>query len=297
VRAIRNPLNVARILGGAGFRTPALSDSPAHLPRDGSWLVKPVRSAGGRGIHALVSATDATDEGLYFQERVDGLALSAVFVAAGGEARLLGVTRQLLGIPGEPFVYRGNLGPWPLPPRVRNRIAQLGAVISANLPVLGLFGVDFVLHGSEPWLVEINPRYTGAVEVLELACRRGLFGHHVNACCNLAIFGPEALAGTHNVVGKAILYAAQDMVIGELLPLTTLPAADRFCVPELADIPDAGAEFRAGEPVVTVFSEADSPEGCAERLEATASLWSARLRLGDSPDFSAFRESRGQGFV
>ena len=33
----------------------------------------------------------------------------------------------------------------------------------------GLFGVDFVLRDGIPWPVEVNPRYTASVEVLEFA--------------------------------------------------------------------------------------------------------------------------------
>jgi predicted ATP-grasp superfamily ATP-dependent carboligase len=344
--AIRDPFNVANIIGRAGFSTPALRGTAAELPRDGSWLVKPFRSAGGRGIHALVSENDANDADVYFQERVHGLDLSAVFVAAGGAARLLGLTRQLLGILGEPFVYRGNIGPWPLAPRVVERVAELGSVIGANLPVVGLFGVDFVLHRDEPWLIEINPRYTGAVEVLELAYRSALLAHHVRACRDLTIATPRPAAteiawlrrafGTGvprtphpqplsrkgsgeqesqtpdrrggarrsrtvstagRFVGKAILYAAHDTVIEELLPLTTCADDNRFGVPELADVPAADTVFRAGEPVVTVFSEAESLTACAEGLEAAAKRWSARLRLGPSPEICAHPELTDQRFA
>ena len=72
------------------------------LPRDGSWLRKPLRSSGGAKITPWDHRCRAkgTEPGWYFQQRIDGTACSAVFVAAARSAVCIGVTRQLVGASG-----------------------------------------------------------------------------------------------------------------------------------------------------------------------------------------------------
>ncbi|MGB0067096.1 MAG: ATP-grasp domain-containing protein, partial [Isosphaeraceae bacterium] len=97
-------------------------------------------------------------------------------------AELVGVTRQLLGTSGAPFAYRGNVGPSLVPAPLMSRLRQLGNVLSSAFRLVGLFGVDYIQHDDEPWLVETNPRYTASVEVFELATHRTLLTEHLRAC-------------------------------------------------------------------------------------------------------------------
>ena len=92
------------------------------------------------------------------------------------------MTRQLLGTPGSPFAYRGNIGPSLVPAPLMSRLRQLGNVLSSAFRLVGLFGVDYIQHDDEPWLVETNPRYTASVEVFELATHRTLLTEHLRAC-------------------------------------------------------------------------------------------------------------------
>ncbi|HEX8200442.1 MAG TPA: ATP-grasp domain-containing protein, partial [Isosphaeraceae bacterium] len=174
LRAVRDPGAVAEVLRRAALPGPAVRSSPAGLPRDGSWLVKPLASAGGRRIRPLTPDGGGSDPPLpsrpvYYQERIVGVDLAAIFLGASAGARLLGVTRQWIGRPGAEFGYRGSLGPYPLSDLERARVAALGDALAAAFGLIGLFGVDLVLRDGFPWPVEVNPRYTASVEVLERA--------------------------------------------------------------------------------------------------------------------------------
>ncbi len=92
------------------------------------------------------------------------------------------MTRQLPGMPGSPFAYRGNIGPSLVPAPLMSRLRQLGNVLISAFRLVGLFGVDYIQHDDEPWLVEINPRYTASAEVFELATHRTLLTEHLRAC-------------------------------------------------------------------------------------------------------------------
>ncbi|MEJ7637550.1 MAG: ATP-grasp domain-containing protein [Singulisphaera sp.] len=170
LRAVRDPIAVAASLRRAGLPCPRVRLSPAGLPRDESWLVKPLASAGGRGVQPLGPSSRPVRVPSYYQERIAGPSLSALFVGARSGARLCGVTRQWVGRGGARFAYRGSLGPWPVSDRESARIGLLGGFLAASYRLVGLFGVDFILSDGQPWPVEINPRYTASVEVLEWRC-------------------------------------------------------------------------------------------------------------------------------
>src|SRR6266542_4829427 len=171
---VRSPQRVAQILTAAGLPCPAvLTQAPSSRggPR---WVVKPRASAAGLGIHfwkgrALPSRRARLS---YFQEFIPGTSCAALFLGDREGARLLGVTRQLVGeswLGAAPFRYCGSIGPLDVPAGTRAILEAIGRELTAASGLRGLFGVDFVLRDCIPWPVEVNPRYTASVEVLEYA--------------------------------------------------------------------------------------------------------------------------------
>src|SRR5262249_36432055 len=108
----------------------------------------------------------------YFQEFIEGDPYAALYVGDGGRAWLLGLTRQLVGVPwlsATPFHYCGSLGPIEPEDRLRASLIRTGTVLAARCGLRGLFGVDGILREGVFWPVEVNPRYTASAEVLEYA--------------------------------------------------------------------------------------------------------------------------------
>ena len=84
----------------------------------------------------------------------------------------------------------------------------MGATLAASFGLIGLFGVDLILRDDVPWPVEVNPRYTASVEVLELALGRSLLADHARACDaepTGPVMAPVALRP--RFVGKLIVFA------------------------------------------------------------------------------------------
>lgn len=294
LRAVRDPFGLAAGLRRWGLPCPEVRRSPRGLPRDGSWLVKPIGSAGGVGVHRLDAEAEAEAEDAgrpcYFQERIPGPAFSAVFVACADRAMLAGVTRQLLGRPGAPFAYAGSLGPWPLTASELLRIDALGVVLARSFGLLGLFGVDLILRDGHPWPVEVNPRYTASVEVLELALGCSLLSAHRQAWDPQAVPArPSAPPGPPRCVGKRILYAPARCRFPDL-QVWRLRTSELVGLPRLGDIPPAATEFEPGEPVATVFAAAESPEDCRLALDRRAARWERRLLVRNAcSDQSVFK--------
>jgi predicted ATP-grasp superfamily ATP-dependent carboligase len=208
----------------------------------------------------------------YLQEYIEGTPVSAQYVAAGSMALLLGVTQQLIGEPwlnAKDFAYGGNVGPLPLDAPLARRLRRLGQQLAAGGGLRGLFGVDGVLRDGEFWPIEINPRYTAALEVLEYAT--GLRSLHLH---RLAFEDEESAlndpipeqAGV--VVGKAILYSGGDIDFpadGPWMATLTNPRPVEE-MPAFADLPSAADHIKHGSPVLTLLERAVDIDTCVARL-------------------------------
>lgn len=247
IRRVRDPFAVERVLREASL--PALS--VVRQPSEGVWLRKPIASAGGRGI-AFVSWADRPDaftRSHYYQRYAEGPAFSTLFRVAE-RPRLLGSTVQLVGQPwlhAKPFAYCGSIGPISLPPTASATLDRFGCVLASAFGLWDLFGIDWVLSDGQPWLVEVNPRYTASVEVVELGCE-------------------------HCLIGKALLFARAPLIFPRSGPWDAdlLADVDPWRVPAYADIPQAGEPIEQGHPILTILTSGDSAESVERSLQERA---------------------------
>ncbi|MBX7072109.1 MAG: ATP-grasp domain-containing protein [Pirellulales bacterium] len=218
LKRVRDPFQVRRALTNAGLRYPETCSDPRDAPSNGEWLCKAFASSGGNQVHRWrgwppqpagghsVSSPSHAGEGNYYQRWIDGQNASAVYLAAGGTARLLGVTRQLVGAnwccvgaaavdrpdwSGTPFRYCGSIGPLPIDDALRDQFTRIGHCLAAEFDLIGLFGVDAIIRAGEVWPVEVNPRYSASAEVLERAQGVSMIGAHVAACVEGCVNAPS----------------------------------------------------------------------------------------------------------
>ena len=228
-------------------------------PYCNDWLLKPLRSAGGIGTGHYEG--QPVDDRHYLQEYLRGESFSAVFVARQGYCRLLGVTRQLVGLSefhaGE-FSYCGSIGPLGLDDAENRQWRRIGEVTSAEFKLKGLFGVDAIKRQDGIYPVEVNPRYTASVEVLELAQGCQAIKLHCHACNNQLPDHEEG--GRGKLIGKAILFAPEDLVFREF-------AQEGFAI---ADVPAPGTEIKQGHPVLTVIVSGTGIDSISTELKKAA---------------------------
>ncbi len=281
LRSVRDPIAVARVLDHANIPALEVRLDPRGLPTDGSWLVKPVASGGGRGIEPLTARSVSSSSSNYYQRRVNGPSFSALFIGRRDRARLVGITRQWIGIAGAPFAYRGGIGPCPMSADLAGRLKAIGDRFAEAFGLVGWFGVDYVLSEAIPWPVEINPRYTASIEIHELASGRSLLDEHRRACEKITDqrIGPSSLETPHApVIAKRILYAERPLVVPEIRVGDR--GVDRFEVPAIADVPTAGIRVETGEPIMTLFATGGNEASCCEELERRERSWMRRLESG-----------------
>jgi predicted ATP-grasp superfamily ATP-dependent carboligase len=283
LRAVRDPFRLAAALAKAGLATPRCALPNSDAPRDGSWLCKPLASAGGHGVRVPDGANLDASEHSYLQQRIEGVSVAAIYVASQRRAQLLGITRQLIGLDwcglteraAHRFRYCGSIGPLQLAPALESRFEQLGNVLAGAFDLQGLFGVDAISADGEIWPVEVNPRYTASIEILERALRIRSIALHVAAC------GGESPPSSPSVqpenerttcCGKAILFASNDVIVAPRFPdWCANQNRDRHW-PAIADIPAAGTIVRSGQPIVTVLADGSDDSTVVAKLKSLANL-------------------------
>ena len=262
LRRVRDPLLLMHTLGRLGFLVPKTrSSAPLERNARGPWLLKPRRSGGGHGTRVW-RRSEAFPRTHYLQQRLAGVPGSILFVADGSEAVVLGVSRQLVGdakLGARGFRYCGSLlGPTAiLFPNHRELVdvaGRLASAVTKEFEVRGLNGIDFIAADGVPNPIEVNPRYSASMELLERARALSIFQVHEQACRG-TLPNPVRTAA---VLGKAIVFARKNVVLGD----TRSWLEDT----SLADIPHPGERIERGRPICTVFAGGDDADSCYEGL-------------------------------
>ena len=266
VRRARDPAMIAAIVREAGLHFPEWRVTPSGLPRDGSFVVKPRRSAGGRGVRRWRGGTVAPARGdCLWQRFVPGESRSASYVARAGQARLVGASRQLAGLRwcgARTFAYCGSVDvPLDsLSDRLRGSLERVGRALAAALGLEGLFGVDLIMDSRDGLhVLEINPRPTASLELVERATGWSVAAAHLSAfgwCAD-----PPQGHASPGIWAKAIAYAPRgataDAVAGAIADCAARWAsADGL--PAIADVPGSAEPPRPGAPLMTVFARGDT---------------------------------------
>lgn len=252
---VRDPRRLFPILASEGFAVPAIAAEGKRAPSSMTWLCKPVRSGGGRGIRWWRGGRLPRHHIL--EEYVEGRPGSASFVADGERCVLLGATRQLRG--PRRFLYGGNLFPLDVPAETVEEIRRIAGALTRIFGLRGVNGFDFVLRGDRPVVVEVNPRYCASMELIERATGCSIFAMHVEACqSRLAATPPPASSA---VWGKRIVYAPGTFRVGD---------TSGWLARAWRDIPVSGQAFTAGQPICTVLASAPAVAECERRLVVEA---------------------------
>jgi predicted ATP-grasp superfamily ATP-dependent carboligase len=279
---VRNPLLLSRTLLEAGLPTPTVRSSAPPDSRI-QWLIKPRRSGGGQRIRSW-NGRGSVPRSAYLQQRIAGLPGSLLFVANGRRIVPFGLTRQLIGdrrFGAAAYRYVGNLlssSRAPLFPKeaeLLRRIGEAAQLLTESFGLVGVNGIDFMARGGIPYPIEVNPRWTGAMELAERAYDLPLFDWHREGCGGqLPVFDLGDARRRGPTRGKAIVFARGPIV---------LPDTRQWLgSPWIADLPQPGERIGAGHPICTVFgSGADSAAAMGELLAGQARLLArSRPRAG-----------------
>lgn len=264
----RDPAALAEVVRAAGLPAALVRTRPPRRVSDSSVsqsMLKPRASGGGHGIVPW-SPGVPVPRSCVLQQRMPGRAASVLFAADGESAIVLGVTRQLVGerrFGSHGFRYCGSLLAPPEDPEwgARSSLAECGALLAAVLTrafgLVGVNGVDVMVHRGRVTPIEINPRHTAAMELFERRDDLSIFRTHVAGCTGelSALIKPAPASAA---AGKAIVFARRDVVT---------PSADRWLADsDVRDVPASGTSVRKGAPICTVFAMAKTVNECYAKL-------------------------------
>jgi len=296
--AVREPRRFFALLDALDIPHPAVAFTrPADGATEGAteaqgWLVKHADGCGGTHIEPAAAVSDsrvAAQE--YFQRRSTGRSLSALFIAACGNARVLGFAEQFTCKMGNlPFVHAGSmgpLGPLDLPPPVEARVRAAIAALCARTGLTGINSCDFLLDGDAFELLEINTRPSSTMTLYETASPdawpHGLLACHIEACRHGRLPAPaipETLAPAAWRAGQQVLFAPRPFVVSQSFSDACL--RDPCC----RDVPMPGTWIEAGQPVCTLLVRAASLDAVRHALEAQRVLVLQRIETRHEPDYA-----------
>lgn len=263
VAAVKDPGRFFGLLDRLGIRHPEVRLTSPTDPA--GWLIKQPGGAGGAQVrHA--GRLPAKGPG-YFQRLAPGRPLSALFLANGRRACILGFNEQwtVRARSDLPFLYGGAVGGIGLPPAIEGDVrSKLDALVSAT-GLVGLNGIDFLLHGGTWSVLEVNPRPTATMELYDPDYPRGLFEWHLRACEGEL---PARPARPRAVRAHAIVRAASNARATAAFDLS------EWC----RDVPHPGTCFAPGDPVCTVHAAAADAERTLALLRRRHALVERMLR-------------------
>jgi predicted ATP-grasp superfamily ATP-dependent carboligase len=257
-----------------GLRAPSVRVVPAVR---GTWLQKPRSSGGGRGVRR-VRHGERVPGRAYLQEYVEGTPGSVVFLACGGNAVPIGLSRQIVGdqaFGAAGFQYCGSIlaaagdAQFDRDAALVRTAGAMAHAAAEEFGLVGVNGIDFIARDGIPFAIEINPRWSASVELVELAYEFSVFAAHAAACRNgrLPVFDLQAARRTAPAMGKAIVFARRDVTVGDTRPWLSNTG--------VRDVPRPGERISAGRPVCTVFARGKDSTACyAALVRRAASVYS-----------------------
>lgn len=269
-----------------GVAHPATARKPPGKRGASAWLVK--REGGAGGSHIGVSATARGRGRVYYQERVEGRPVSALFVANGREARVLGFSEQWTA-PSKrsPWRYGGAVRPGRLTAVAEEAMVQAVKRATSAFKIKGLASADFMVDRQSALLLEINPRPGATVDIFD-SCARPLIGLHLDAVMRAKL--PRAALSLEGAMASAIVFARKPVA----MPLAmSWPAW-------IGDRPRPGEIIDKNRPICTVCARAGTTARAKSLVEARTKTVLACIeskRRGDNREQNGQKGGRERGLA
>ena len=175
-----------------------------------SYLFKQQDQCGGFGVNwVLPNPTRRPDPQLLgelkqihgpgiLQKWISGRLLGSSFLSNGKEVALLGTCRgSFTRLGDQPFIYNGSSGPISLEDSIQQRILSIGSKLVKETGYRGVFNLDWIMGtSSQPFLIEVNARWSGSLELVERSWRSKLLHAKVDvAFKSIMDWAVEAMSG------------------------------------------------------------------------------------------------------
>ncbi|MCM1987308.1 ATP-grasp domain-containing protein [Methanococcoides seepicolus] len=185
------------------------------------------------------------------QEFLSGFPASVSLIANGTNSVPLAANEQLIGVPwlsSLPFSYCGNITPYRTP--YTGQMYEISEKLAENFGLVGSNGVDFLLTDKGPFVIELNARFQGSLDSVEMATGINLFDMHVKS------FDGILPTGTPDILKyaiRAVMYADRAVSINE-------PICEKIKDMSIADIPTTGYDALPDDPLTSILCSGGTRE-------------------------------------
>lgn len=234
-------------------------------------LIKP--KSGSGGMRNIIVRNDAElnifkkridSNDFIAQELIEGIPCSASLISTGDDAVVIALNEQLIGIPWLtrlPFAYCGNITPFHT--KFSEEMVQYAKQIALEFKLHGSNGVDFMLTDKDVQVIEVNPRFQGSIDTIELSTGLNIFDAHIKSFDGI-------LPGSHEpkcFAAKTIVYANKEIVINKEISDVLIKYMSKG---QAADIPRPGIKVLPDEPITTMLATARTREMVLGKVEKSA---------------------------
>lgn len=232
-------------------------------------LKKAFCSQGGLDIEPVKRfKLERQNKSAYYQAYLKGQAMSALFIANGKHANVLGFNTQWISSLNiqQPFAFCGiinhaNLGCWQRQ-ILKNWINQL----TASYELYGLCSLDFVFYKHQCYVLEINPRPPASMQLYDSM----LLNLHIQACTHKLKNFQNTQKPNNLHTAYQIVYAPRKIVISEGMNWPS----------NSCDLPKARTIIHKGQPICSMIATGKSPTQI--RLDLHSSQQHLLLKLTEA---------------
>ncbi|NPE28983.1 ATP-grasp domain-containing protein [Methanococcoides sp. SA1] len=228
-------------------------------------MVKPKCAGGGRLNRVVQSEVELNTvleelpvidptlelDDIIIQEFLSGFPASVSLIANGESSVPIAANEQLIGVPwlsSLPFSYCGNITPYRTP--YTGQMYEISEKLAENFGLVGSNGVDFLLTDKGPFVIELNARFQGSLDSVEMATGFNLFDMHVKSFDGILPMGtPDIL----KYAIRAVMYADSAVSITE-------PISEKINGMPIADIPAAGYDALPDDPLTSIICSGNTRE-------------------------------------
>ncbi|MHA1693910.1 MAG: ATP-grasp domain-containing protein [Candidatus Helarchaeota archaeon] len=269
IKRARDRINLNKKVGQFGLKVPKskIVYKPSQIIDFGKENGYPLvlraswASGGGRGILRINSEEninaswkfllgDEKKADMVVQEYIPGKDISITSLNNEEEVHIISINEQLIGLKQcnapTPFAYCGNIIPIDLDNKIKNKIIKSTKDLLKFLKLRGINGVDLKIYGGNIYFMEVNPRFPGTMELLELLSGFNMVKLHIDSCKG-KIIRPQFPKNKYGI--KIIPYAKNDFKVNK-----------SFKKPIFFDIPSLGTIIKKGDPILTIQILGDSRE-------------------------------------
>ena len=219
IRIDKNPKSLKKILSEESIQFPYTVFKQEELDDSKNFLVKKIGGIGGGHVlykSSLLDIDVLSNKDFYYQEFINGIVYSAVFLANGNTASIVGLNRILVSkqFQDQPFLYEGAISVVFKNKKTLVKIISIINKITKRTELFGLCGIDFIIDENQSiFVIDINPRPTATFELHE--SQESLFAAHIKSFNR----GPiNYISYNHNFSkGYVIYYAKENLLIPENL--------------------------------------------------------------------------------